>query len=67
MIYEPIKDDKKQEWITWLTGLVSVLDGKPENKSDNRILETPDGDVATAKDLAGNLLALLKNEPITIN
>lgn len=67
MTYEPIKDEDKQKWIDWLQSQVTVLSGKPEAKGNNVVFETPDGDVATGKDLVGNLLALLSNKPITIN
>lgn len=66
MTYEPISEEKKQQWVDWLNSQVSVLNGKTEDKN-NRIFETPDGDVATGKDLVGNLLALLTNKPVTIN
>jgi hypothetical protein len=67
MTYEPITDDKKQEWIDWLDNQASVLKGKPELKSQNQVFETPEGDVATGKDLVGNLLATLTGNPITID
>lgn len=67
MQYQPITDEKKAEWIKWLESQVSVLDGKPETKGNGLIFETPEGDVATGKDLVGNLLATLKNETVTIN
>lgn len=67
MTYEPIKDADKQKWIDWLQSQVAVLSGKPEVKGNNVVFETPDGDVATGKDLVGNLLALLSNKPVTIN
>lgn len=65
MIYQPIKEDKKQEWINWLKGQVEILSGKPED-SVNRIFSTPEGDVATGKDLVGNLLATLSGETVEI-
>jgi hypothetical protein len=67
MTYEPIQEEQKEQWIMWLNSQVEVLSGKPENKEECSIFETPDGDVATGKDLVGNLLALLTNKPITIN
>lgn len=67
MEYTPITEEKKQSWIDWLTSQQNVLDGKKEVKEENAIFETPDGDVATAKDLVGNLLALLTNSTIKIN
>ena len=67
MTYEPIQEKDKQQWIMWLNSQVEVLNGKNENKEDNQIFETGDGDIATGKDLVGNLLALLTNKPITIN
>ena len=66
MEYMPISEEKKPEWIKWLESQVSVLSGKQENRADNRVFETPDGDVATGKDLVGNLLALLTNKNVTI-
>ena len=67
MIYEPITEEKKQQWIDWLDVQKANLDSMSEVKGENIIFGTPEGDVATAKDLVGNLLALLKNESITIN
>jgi hypothetical protein len=34
---------------------------------NNRIFKTPEGDVATGKDLVGNFLATLTNQPVTID
>ena len=65
MTYEPIKEADKQKWIDWLNNQVSILANKPET-SGNQVFETPDGDVATGKDLVGNLLALLTNKTVTI-
>jgi hypothetical protein len=67
MEYQPITEDKKQDWIIFLEKQVEILNGQPESKLDNRIFSTPDGDVATGKDLVGNLLATLTNKPVTIN
>lgn len=67
MEYQPITEDKKQTWINWLKTQQIVLNGKPENKSENQIFETPDGDIATGKDLVGNLLATLSNQTIKID
>ena len=67
MVYTPITEEKKADWIKWLESQQSVLDGKEENKSQNGIFETPDGDVATGKDLVGNLLALLSQSTVTIH
>lgn len=66
MNYEPISNDKKEEWIKWLESQVKVLDGKPETGNDS-IFRTGNPDVATGKDLVGNLLALLTGKPVTIN
>ncbi len=67
MVYEPITEDKKQEWIKWLDSQVNVLNNKPVDRSQNGIFETGDGDVKTGKDLVGNLLAVLSGQPVTIN
>jgi len=66
MQYEPISEEKKPEWIKWLESQASVLNEKSET-AQNSIFETPEGDVATGKDLVGNLLATLKGETVTIN
>lgn len=66
MTYTPIKEEDKPKWIDWLKSQQSVLNGKQENTSDNKIFETPDGDIATSKDLVGNLLALLTGSTVTI-
>lgn len=67
MDYPPITDQKKLDWITWLQDQRDRLNGMQENKNDDSIFATPEGDVATAKDLIGNLLAILSNKTITIN
>ena len=67
MEYTPINDESKQQWIDWLTSQQNVLNGKQEVKEQNQIFETPDGGIATGKDLVGNFLALLTNKTITIN
>lgn len=66
MQYQPITSDKKEGWIKWLKEQQGILSGKTEDKSQNNVFETPDGDVATGKDLVGNLLALLTNETVEI-
>jgi len=67
MDYKPITEENKLDWISWLQDQMNILNGKQEIKSDNKIFESPDGDVANAKDLVGNLLATLSNKTITIN
>lgn len=66
MTYKPIDDSNKQQWIDWLNSQVQVLNGQPETK-ENQIFSTPEGDVATAKDLVGNMLALITGSDVTIN
>lgn len=66
MTYEPITNENKEEWIKWLASQVDVLTGQSSNPNENQIFRTPEGDVQTGKDLVGNLLALLTNEPVTI-
>lgn len=67
MTYEPITEEKKPDWINWLRSQVDVLNNRPNDTAENKFFETPDGDVQIAKDLVGNLLALLTNKPVTIN
>jgi len=66
MTYEPITEAKKAEWIKWLENQKEILANKQEIPGQNTVFETPDGDVATGKDLVGNLLALLTNKTVTI-
>ena len=61
MEYTPITEENKQEWVEWLTSQQKVLDGREETSSDE-IFKTPEGDIATAKDLVGNFLAYLTNQ-----
>lgn len=65
MNYIPISEEKKTEYISWLFSMKDVLEGKEETKY-NDIFSTDEGDIATAKDLVGNLLALLTNTKIEI-
>ena len=67
MVYTPITEDKKAEWIKWLDSQVAVLNGFPEDPNQAGLFKTPEGDAATAKDLVGNLLATLSNQTVTIN
>lgn len=67
MVYAPMTEMEKQEWISWLKSQQNVLNGKPETPGQSQIFETPEGDVATGKDLVGKFLATLSNNEITIN
>lgn len=64
--YNPITNKDKQQWIDYLQKKKEHLDGKEETK-DSSLFNDEVGDVATAKDLVGNLLALLTCEPVIIN
>lgn len=66
MEYKPITDDQKQNWINWLNSQVTALSNKREDGAGNKVFETPEGDVATGKDLVGNLLALLTGKTVII-
>ena len=66
VVYNPITEKDKQQWIEFLLLQISILDGRPEDPKNSEIFKTPEGDIATAKDLVGNLLALLTEKPITI-
>lgn len=65
MTYYPITETEKAQWIDWLQNQVNILSQKRET-AENYIFETPEGDVATAKDIVGNLLALLTNKTVII-
>lgn len=65
MVYKPITDEDKEAWIKFLKSQAEILDGQPEGKN-NAIFKTDSGDVGNAKDLVGNLLALLTNENVEI-
>jgi hypothetical protein len=65
MTYEPVTDDKKEQWIEFLSRAAGVLDEKFESDED-KIFKTVEGDVATCKDLVGNFLATLTGKPVTI-
>lgn len=68
LTYTPDKlKEKKPEFIKWLISLKDVLDGKNEVETENDLFRSPDGDVASAKDLVGNFLAFLSEKPVTIN
>jgi hypothetical protein len=67
MVYTPITGNREtQEWVDFLTGLAETLAGRYEGFSNN-IFKTDDGDIATAKDLVGNLLATITGESVEIN
>jgi hypothetical protein len=67
MRYEPIvKEEDKKNWIKWLDSQVEVLNGRSIDKNDNDLFRTGDGDIATAKDLVGNLYATLSGKAVEI-
>lgn len=66
MTYEPLTEREKQQWVSWLNEAIPQLESLQET-NDNFIFSTEEGDVATAKDLVGTLLAVLTNQTITIN
>lgn len=66
MKYEPINEAEKEQWIAWLRDQVRVLTGKPEEQ-ENKIFQTPEGDVSTGKDLVGKFLATLTGTDIEIS
>lgn len=67
MQFEPITSpEKTQDWVNWLEQQLPLLLEKENNPDDNRLFETPDGDVVTATDIVGHFLATLKNEVVVI-
>ena len=65
MNYQPLTN--KEEFISWLENMAADLDGKAEDPNVKDIYPgSENGDVATSKDLVGNFLAYLKNEPVEI-
>ena len=66
MTYEPITEENKGEWIAWLEEHATNLNGKKQEPITRDLLNTEEGDLGTIKDLVGNLLATLKNQPVTI-
>lgn len=66
MTYEPITEEKKEEFIAWLEEHAAHLNGKKQCPVQREIFQTEEGDIATSKDLVGNLLATLSNKPVTI-
>jgi hypothetical protein len=66
MIYLPLTEEKRQQWITFLEEQKHYIDGRMETP-DSNVFGTPEGDIATGKDLIGTLLAVLTNQTITIN
>lgn len=69
MEYQPIKtEEKKQEWIEFLKNLKGDINGREEDKNVKTLAPRYEyGDVALVKDLAGNLLATLTDETVTID
>ena len=64
--YNPITNKDKQQWIDYLQKKKEHLNGKEETK-DSSLFNDEIGDVATAKDLVGNLLAILTDKLVIIN
>lgn len=68
MIYNPVTGNQEtQEWVDFLTGLAETLAGRVEFSMADDIFETDDGDIATAKDLVGTLLATITGQSVEIN
>lgn len=66
MTYQPITTtQQKEEFTKWLQSLIPILEKPGYNPED--IFETGDGTIETGKDLVGNFLATLTNQPVTIN
>lgn len=66
MTYEPITEEKREQWINWLEEKADDLNGTKQEIPSRDIFDTEEGDLETCKDLVGNLLATLKQQPITI-
>lgn len=67
MNYQPIGEDRKQDFIDWVKNLSMDLEGQPEDPSVKNIFPgSENGDIATIKDLVGNFLATLTNNQIEI-
>jgi hypothetical protein len=67
MIYQPIKENEKRQWLDKLWFWASVLDGKTEFTAQNEIFEIPEGDISAAKDIVGKFLATLSGKPVKID
>lgn len=67
MVYQPINESNKAQWIQWLEIQAAQLQNVVEDRNENALFGTEEGDVANAKDLVGNLLATLTNQPVIIN
>lgn len=61
---EPLSN--KEETVSYLKKYIEVLNGQIENDTINVVFNSPEGDVATAKDLVGNFLATLTDATVTI-
>jgi hypothetical protein len=67
--YKPIYDmspREKQDWVDFLETRIDILSDKSDAFVYEDLFETEDGNVATAKDLCGVLLATLTEAPVTI-
>lgn len=68
-IYQPIPEEKKQDWINWLEEQVDFLNTVQDVTFPpaNEILQTEKGDLQEFKDIVGTFLATLNNQVVTIN
>lgn len=67
MEYKPITEKNKGEFIEWIRNLSNDIKDKLEDTNTKNIFPNSEaGDMATVKDLIGNLLATLEGKPVTI-
>ena len=55
MIYEPITEESKEDWVNWLEEQAAHLNGKQQTVVTRELLDTEEGDLANMKDLVRNL------------
>lgn len=67
MVFNPITEENKEQWIAWLEEQREFLDGLEQEEITRDIFNTEEGDLRNVKDMVGNFLATLKNQVVTIN
>lgn len=67
MVFNPITEENKEEWIAWLEKQRQFLDGLEQQEVTRDIFNTEEGDLKNVKDMVGNFLATLTNQVVIIN
>lgn len=66
MVLTPVNDNTRDQWIAFLEEHFNALLNMPVDSTQNGLFLTKEGDVHTAREIVGTMLATLTNQEITI-